>query len=263
MWVRTSNAFYGIFILDMDRSPGFGPAYTDSNRPVKTWFPCGSGISSLNLASTHSSPDRSTKSTRSRSYGASTVYKHRVSGSLSLPSRGSFHLSFTVLCSIGHWGVFRLTRWSPLLPSRFHVSRCTLDTALPSPPSHTGLSPSLAGFPKAVLLDSTVSCAVRTPECTHPGLASSAFARRYLRNRCFFLFLRLLRCFSSPGSPPWPIDSAMDTWSLSMWVPPFRYPGIFGYLLLPTAFRSLSRLSSALSAKASTLRSFQLNLFAA
>ena len=31
------------------------------------------------------------------------------------------------------------------------------------------------------------------------GLGSSAFARHYLRNRFFFLFLRLLRCFSSPG----------------------------------------------------------------
>ena len=39
-----------------------------------------------------------------------------------------------------------------------------------------------------------------TPGCTHPGLGSSNFARRYFRNRCFFLFLRLLRCFSSPGS---------------------------------------------------------------
>ena len=35
-----------------------------------------------------------------------------------------------------------------------------------------------------------------TPKC---GLGSSPFARRYLGNRCFFLFLRLLRCFSSPG----------------------------------------------------------------
>src|SRR5665647_2266775 len=32
----------------------------------------------------------------------STACKHMVSGSLSLPSRGSFHLSFTVLCTIGH-----------------------------------------------------------------------------------------------------------------------------------------------------------------
>ena len=34
-----------------------------------------------------------------------------------------------------------------------------------------------------------------------PGLGSCAFARHYLRNRSYFLFLRVLRCFSSPGSP--------------------------------------------------------------
>ena len=32
------------------------------------------------------------------------------------------------------------------------------------------------------------------------GLASSAFARHYWRNLCWFLFLALLRCFSSGGS---------------------------------------------------------------
>ena len=94
----------------------------------------------------------------------------------------------------------------------------------------------------------------------HPGLGSSAFARRYSRNRCFFPFLRLLRCFSSPGSPPHPMDSGADPWSLSMGVPPFRNPRITGYLLLPAAFRSLSRLSSALSARASSLCSSLLNL---
>ena len=44
-----------------------------------------------------------------------------------------------------------------------------------------------------------------------------------------------------------------------MQVSPFRDLRIKVYLPLPEAFRSLSRLSSALSAKASTLRSFQLN----
>ena len=39
---------------------------------------------------------------------ASTVCRHTVSGSLSLPSRGPFHLSFTVLFSIGHWGYLAL-----------------------------------------------------------------------------------------------------------------------------------------------------------
>ncbi len=47
-----------------------------------------------------------------------------------------------------------------------------------------------------------------------------------------------------------------------MRVSPFRHPRIAGYLLLPVAFRSLSRLSSALSARASALCPFQLNLYA-
>ena len=42
-------------------------------------------------------------------------------------------------------------------------------------------------------------------------LAWSAFARRYLRSRCCCPFLRLLRCFSSPGSPHAAMDSPHDT----------------------------------------------------
>ena len=37
--------------------------------------------------------------------------------------------------------------------------------------------------------------------CHSLGLGSCAFARHYLRNHCCFLFLRVLRCFSSPGLP--------------------------------------------------------------
>ena len=59
---------------------------------------------------------------------APSACKHRVSGSLSLPSRGAFHLSLTVLCAIGHQVVFSLGGWSPLLPTGFLVSRGTLDT---------------------------------------------------------------------------------------------------------------------------------------
>ena len=99
-----------------------------------------------------------------------------------------------------------------------------------------------------------------TPGCTHPGLGSSAFARRYLRNRCFFLFLRVLRCFSSPGSLPYVMDWRMDDRGSLCRVSPFRHPRIVGYVLLPGAFRSLSRLSSALSAKASALRPFCLTI---
>ena len=52
--------------------------------------------------------------------------KHKVSGSLSLPSRGSFHLSLTVLCAIGHWVVFRLGGWAPRLHTEFLVLGATL-----------------------------------------------------------------------------------------------------------------------------------------
>ena len=55
------------------------------------------------------------------------------------------------------------------------------------------------------------------------------------------------------------MDWRMDDGGLLHQVSPFRYLRINGYLLLPEAFRSLSRLSSALSAKASTLRPYQLD----
>ena len=39
------------------------------------------------------------------------------------------------------------------------------------------------------------------PRLDAAGLGSSAFDRHYSRNHCYFLFLRVLRCFSSPRSP--------------------------------------------------------------
>ena len=147
------------------------------------------------------------------------------------------------------------------------MSRGTLDPAALPRLSLTGLSPSPAGLPRSILLASSVAYAVLTPECTHPGLGSFHFARRYFGNRCFFRkrfffpFLRLLRCFSSPGSLPYTMDSCMGDGGLLRRVSPFRHLRIAGYLRLPAAFRSLSRLSSALSAKASTLRSWLFNLF--
>ena len=91
----------------MGRSPGFGLAHGDL-RPIKARSPCGSAASAAYPATMRSSPDRSTKSTRSHFVRASTVCGHGVSGSLSLPSRGPFHLSLTVLSSIGHFGCLAL-----------------------------------------------------------------------------------------------------------------------------------------------------------
>ena len=109
--------------------------------------------------------------------------KHKVSGTISLPSRGSFHLSLTVLFSIGHWVVFRLGGWSPRLPTGFLVSRGTLDTARFAI-SFGYMTLTFCGRPShAVLLEITSHDAVRNPEDVATfGLASSAFARHYSRN---------------------------------------------------------------------------------
>ena len=47
MWVRSSNAFYGIFNLDMDRSPGFGSTYTDYIALFRLGFPSAPDLKSL------------------------------------------------------------------------------------------------------------------------------------------------------------------------------------------------------------------------
>ena len=53
-----------------------------------------------------------------------------------------------------------------------------------------------------------LTCPPRSPAVLQPragldprGLGWGAFARRYSRHHCCFLFLRVMRCFSSPGSP--------------------------------------------------------------
>ena len=68
--------------------------------------------------------------------------KHKVSGSISLPSRGSFHLSLTVLYAIGHWVVFRLGGWAPRLHTEFLVLSATLVPLCIYWISSTGVLPS-------------------------------------------------------------------------------------------------------------------------
>ena len=72
------------------------------------------------------------------------------------------------------------------------------------PFSHTGLSPSTAVLSRTLPLRYVHDLGVLQPRkrLDVPGLGSSAFARHYSRNHYCFLFLRLLRCFSSAGSPP-------------------------------------------------------------
>ena len=49
MWVRSSIAFYGNFNLDMDRSPGFGSAPTDSFALLRLGFPSAPHLKCLTL----------------------------------------------------------------------------------------------------------------------------------------------------------------------------------------------------------------------
>ncbi len=122
-----------------------------TQRPVRTRFRYGSGPKALNLAAHHNSPAHSPKGTPS-SRRTPTACKHTVSGSISLRSRGSFHLSLTVLVRYRSLRVFSLGRWSSHLPTGFLVSRGTRDNTASPVPTTTGLSPPMAGLSRPIRL---------------------------------------------------------------------------------------------------------------
>ena len=94
---------------------------------------------------------------------ALSACKHRVSGSLSLPSRGPFHLSLTVLYAIGHQVVFSLRRWSSHIHTGFHVSCATLDTRQLKSISSTRLLLCFVQLSRSVQLLICCIMQVRTP----------------------------------------------------------------------------------------------------
>ena len=71
--------------------------------------------------------------------------------------------------------------------------------------SDTGLSPATAvlsrTFSYQYFFNSLAVLQPRQMPRDIAGLGSYAFARHYLRNHFCFLFLRVMRCFSSPGLP--------------------------------------------------------------
>ena len=89
------------------------------------------------------------------------------------------------------------------------------------------------------------------------SLGSVRFDRHYSGHRYFFLFLQVLRCFSSLRSPRLADGASPSDWR----VPPFGYLRINTCLQFPGAFRSFPRPSSPPEAKASTVRSFLLLVF--
>jgi hypothetical protein len=161
---------------------------------------------------------------RSRKHGAPTVCRHTVSGSISLPSRGTFHLSLTVLYAIGGkeylalgGGPPRFTQGSscPAL-----LGKASGDRLL----SPTRLSLSMAQLSSQVRLAigfvtpchssrfwqmlPTTPVPQRPRPLTRHGFRLFRFRSPLLTESLRFLFLGLLRCFSSPGSPRTPMDSA-------------------------------------------------------
>ena len=103
--------------------------------------------------------------------------------------------------------VFSLTGWSPHIPSEFLVFRRTLCTYA----RYLFAYKTVTSFGLSFQICSaklTSRYRYRTGISTRP-LGSSTFARHYSRNRFYFLFLWVLRCFSSPSSPAYTMNSYM------------------------------------------------------
>ena len=138
------------------------------------------------------------------------------------------------------------------------MSRATLDTARLRMASCTGLSPSAAV--RSGTFHSPSFLPRRGPNPAAAWTEAVWAAPRSLATpggiTFCFLFLRVLRCFSSPRLPA---AKRRDSPS-GCRVFPFGDPRIRGHLHLPAAYRSLSRPSSHVRAKASSVRPFLLSL---
>ena len=126
-----------------------------------THSPCSDSVSlrlralkALNLATYNNSPDRSTKSTPSGFNALRLLVSTRFQVLFHSPPGVLFTFPSRYSSTIGHQVVFRLGRWSSLLPTRFHVSRGTLDPGLSLHLSRTGLLPSMVSvFQPLIPLD--------------------------------------------------------------------------------------------------------------
>ena len=100
---------------------------------------------------------------------------HQVSGSISLPSRGSFRLSLTVL-------VHYRSMMSPHIQTGFHVSRPTFRTLSTTVEiSNTGLSPTMVKLPSLFFyLDSYYVQAPPRSLATTCGISVDFFSSGYL-----------------------------------------------------------------------------------
>ena len=174
----------------MDRSLGFGSTPSD-------WTPYSDSISlrlpySVNLATECKSLTHYTKGTQSPLARLLLFVCTRFQDLFHSPSGVLFAFPSRYWFTIGRLRVFSLGGWSPHLQTGFLVSRPTyLNLSTLQRISHTGLSPTLVNLPRLFCYLFVISID-----------GSSDFARHYFRNLGWFLFLQLLRCFSSLRSPP-------------------------------------------------------------
>ena len=145
--------------------------------------------------------------------------------------------------TIGLLRVFSLAGWSPRIQTGFHVSRPTQVALLNRSPclyrtlTVCGLTFQTVPIRKTVSFKRSYN--PMTAETTMVWALSLSIATTREID-LFFLFLRVLRCFSSPG---WPHQKGGARPS-TVRVAPFGHPRIKTCLRFPGAFRSLPRPSS-------------------
>ena len=102
--------------------------------------------------------------------------------------------------TIGLTGVFSLTGWSRLIRAELLVFRVTQDTAMPNLVSNTGLSPSVVLLSRRFFSLDSYNVAVLLPRSCVATVTVWALPRSLATTGgiiVYFLFLQVLRCFSS------------------------------------------------------------------
>ena len=124
-WVRSSTRSYTRFNLTMGRSLRFGSRSRHSNALFRLAFATASphGLTSRHATNSQAHSSKGTPSPRNKSQ-ALTDCKRTVSGTISLPSRGTFHLSLTVLVRYRSPGSIQAYRVVPADSQQISRARC-------------------------------------------------------------------------------------------------------------------------------------------
>src|SRR6185312_12052157 len=145
-WVRASTRSYPRFTLAMARSHRFGSRPRDSSALFRLAFATATphGLTSPRSTNSQAHSSKGTPSPQK----APTDCRHTVSGTISLPSRGTFHLSLTVLVRYRSPGSIQpyqvvLADSQQILGVRCYSRNFQGGHEF----SPTGLSPSTADFP--------------------------------------------------------------------------------------------------------------------